>query len=210
MWARIGKYSFWLALLLHLLLFASVSVVFLTVNDTIPPKAPDLYIPAYTTSSDAGSTADIKQATKQQKAVVDKKIDPSAIAVTASREKQRTLAHFKPGAQQAITLPQTEEPVHLIGDEKVDKSLMVVLGKALSAHLSYPKIAIDFNLRGRALVGFTLYPDGHITDLQLVKSSGASVLDTAVLDAVNAMMPVKHVADYLHAPEYLVIGVIFG
>lgn len=210
MWVRIAKYSFWLAVLMHLLFFASVSVVFLTAEELPPPKAPDLYIPAYTAPSEQASMPDMKQTSKPNKAIEDKKIDASGVIAAKSREKQHTLAHFKPGAQQTLTLPQTEEPVHLIGDEKVDKSLMVLIGKALSAHLSYPKIAVDFNLRGRALVGFTLYPDGHVTELQLVKSSGASVLDTAVLDAVNAMTPLKNVAEYLTEPQYMVIGVIFG
>ncbi len=104
--------------------------------------------------------------------------------------------------------PETE-PVHLIGDKKIDRPLLTLLGKALTKHLIYPKSAIDLNVKGTAVIGFLLYPDGHITDVQLLRTSRAEVLDSAALSAANAIGPVSHISQYLDKPKWMIIGIIF-
>ena len=105
---------------------------------------------------------------------------------------------------------QSSEPVHLIGEKGVAKPLIVLLGKALTAHLAYPKIAIDLNVHGVAVVGFVVHPDGQVTDVRLVESSRADVLDRAAVTAANEISPVKNVGLYLKEPKYIIFGIIFG
>jgi TonB family protein len=97
----------------------------------------------------------------------------------------------------------------LIGDKKINKPLLTLLGKALTVRLIYPKSAIDLNVKGTSIIGFLLYPDGHIIHIQLLKTSGAQVLDEAALTAARQMSPVNHVAQYLTQPKFMVIGIIF-
>jgi len=113
-------------------------------------------------------------------------------------------------APEEINDPQNREPMHLIGETKIMKPLIKILAKSLSEHLTYPKIAADFNLRGVVLVGFVLHPQGYVTETKIVKSSGAGVLDDAARKAVNAMSPVSGVGVYMQKPEFLVVGIIFG
>ncbi|WP_172622793.1 energy transducer TonB [Aquicella siphonis] len=109
-----------------------------------------------------------------------------------------------------VNLAKKSEPVHLIGDKNVDVPLLALIGKALTSRLAYPKIAIDFNVRGLVLIGFTIHPDGHITDAQLVKTSGAGVLDDEALRALRSIALVPEVNAYLHEPRFMVVGILFG
>jgi len=104
--------------------------------------------------------------------------------------------------------PETE-PVHLIGDKKIDRPLLTLLGKALTKHLIYPKSALDLNVRGTAVIGFVLYPNGAVSDVQLLSSSRADVLDRAAISAASAIGPVARVGQYLTQPKFMVIGIIF-
>lgn len=121
----------------------------------------------------------------------------------------------KPSAQQSrsetLSLGNGQQNVNLALKSKnlVDKPLLNLISKAVSAHLSYPKIAMDFRLRGKALVGFVIYPDGHLTDLTLLQSSGTEVLDQAAMHSVSAIAPLKNVSFYLTKPESLMMGIIF-
>lgn len=193
------KHCFWLALLLHLMLLMSFTVI-LVVEDK-PEDKPNLYIPSYVAHDE--DSPSLKQAPAPQKKPVEKSgLEKLTMenASEATHSQQLT----------SISISKETEPVHLVGDKDIDKPLLTLLGKALSAHLSYPKIAIDFNVQGVALIGFVLHPDGQVTDAQLVKSSRAEVLDQAALSATMAMSPVKQVNLYINEPKYMVVGVIFG
>ena len=109
-----------------------------------------------------------------------------------------------------MNIARDVQPVHLIGDKNVDKPLLILLGKALSAHLTYPKSAVDFGIGGIVLVGFMLSPDGDLNYVEIVRSSGAPVLDDEAFAAVKAMSPVKNVDQYLKESKFLVVGVVFG
>lgn len=132
----------------------------------------------------------------------------------ASKPKPSTAPHkpvfAKDTIPEDVTNPQDEEPLHLIGESKIVPPLIKILARALSRHLQYPRVAAEFNLRGTVLVGFVLHPEGYVTGARVVQSSGAGVLDDAARDAVGAMSPVGDVHEYVPAPEYLVVGIIFG
>lgn len=132
--------------------------------------------------------------------------------------KMGTLRPVKKSAETVNTLPQTRPipisrtmtPVHLIGDKNIDAPLLKLLGEAISANLVYPRLAIDFRIKGTTLVGFTLHPDGNVTNVQVVQSSGAGVLDDAAYDAIHDMSPVHRVGKYLKKTKFMVVGIIFG
>ena len=110
-----------------------------------------------------------------------------------------------------ITSPKNSEPVHLIGDnKKVPEPLIILLGKALTAKLLYPRAAIDLTVKGMSVIGFVLHPDGHVTDVRLLKSSRADILDQAALSAAKEISPVKNVGQYVTEPKPIVFGIIFG
>lgn len=49
----------------------------------------------------------------------------------------------------------------------------------LQEQLVYPKIAIKLRQQGEAKIGFYLFPNGEVSDIELESSSGFSLLDNA-------------------------------
>lgn len=196
--------SFWLALILHLLLLFAVTIVLVA-----PQKRelrPDLTIPSYVYQQAAKTEVaqEPSEAQPVQKKGGIEKPQPQTPTPTPQSEQSQ------PEQPRVMSISKPTEPVHLIGDKNIEAPLLTLLGKALTRKLIYPKIAIDFNIRGTAVIGFLLQPDGTVIAAQLVRSSGAGVLDAEAIRAVYAISPVKHVDTYLKEPRYLLIGIIFG
>jgi TonB family protein len=197
--------SFLFAILLHFLLFSGISYT----NVLTPPhphEMPALDIPAYVAHEEEQSPSLLEQESQ----IKQKEVPTSPLGLEKPVS-SKTYVLPKPSQFQEIKTGQsTEEPVHLIGDKKVSKSLIVLLGKAITAHLIYPKSAMDLNVGGTSYFGFTLYPDGRVSDIKLLKTSTADVLDKAAYNAISAISPVKHVDTYIQKPEFIVFGIIFG
>jgi TonB family protein len=191
--------SFILSILCHLALLMSFSLVFVVAPMPEIKVKPYPYVQSYTYDEDNSRAARHPTTTK---AATSKKVVEEKSILHELETRQGNQA-------QSAASTINSEAVHLIGKKKLDKPLLKIIGKALTASFIYPKIAADFHTRGTVVVGFTLYPDGHITALKLVQSSSADVLDQAVLAAVNRMSPVKNVGPYVDKPQYIEFGVIF-
>lgn len=189
------KNALWLSLLLHLLLLLSFSLVY-TSQTRVEPK-PSLDIPAYVYQEQPSPPPKVAQ----QK-------DASPLGMMKPVNKQ--MIQNKPQLQKRSE--KKTEAIHLVGDDKKTppKPLVKIIGKGLAAHLAYPKIATDFNLKGTALVGFILYPNGQVREAQIVKSSGSDILDNAAVAGVQGMSPLKDIDLYLTEPKFLVVGIIFS
>lgn len=215
----IRRNSFWIVLLGHCLLFLGFSFEWLTsikLQKTEPEDKPSLFIPSYVAHESAATPAVQQQPTPEptpakptpptqdaQKAVPTSKLGIEKPAMP------RTRPSFNTSHPIDISRSPETEPVHLIGDKKIDRPLLTLLGKALTKHLIYPKSAIDLNVRGTAVIGFVLYPNGTVSDVQLLSSSRADVLDRAAISAARAIGPVARVSQYLTQPKLMVIGIIF-
>jgi len=201
------RYSLLFALFLHFILFSGMSYTGSVSLPLIPPHdMPALDIPAYITHQEEqhpSFTEQPIQAKEKELPTSPKGIEKPIIPEHLMQTKASQFQDVKIGQNK-------EDPVHLIGDKKVSKSLIVLLGKAITAHLLYPKSAMDLNVQGTSYIGFLLYPDGRVSDIRLLKTSTADILDKAAYNAVNAISPVKHVDTYIQKPEFIVFGIIFG
>jgi TonB family protein len=160
-----------------------------------------MYVPSYTYNEPSSSYT---SQPAPQKIMPTKSSDDKPAISTAAQVRH---------ASQALTSTSTKvtEAIHLVGDKKsVPQPLIKLLGKALAAHLIYPKIAIDFKLHGTAFVAFILHPDGTLTNVQLVQSSLAGVLDDEAVMAVSAISPLKNVNPYVAQARPMVVGIIFN
>jgi protein TonB len=196
--------SFWLALLLHLLIFF-IFAIFL-----IPKKMLDenreLTIPSFLYQESTETPIAHSEAPKQ------KRLEKKKIPVSENGIEKPVTEHAPQELNQLVpkSAAESSEPVHLVGEKGVAKPLIILLGKALTAHLAYPKIAIDLNIRGVPVIGFVVHPDGRVTDIRLVKSSSTDILDKAAIQAAQSISPVKNVGLYLKEPKYIIFGIIFG
>lgn len=206
-----SRHCLLLSVLIHLFFFSSFTVVWLKAPKF--KKPPGMYVPSYVYEKSAASTRPSQA-----------KVEPEPV----KKQLEQLAEQPKPVESEKIALPNTNnprsvnqmriqtsskksEPIHLVGDKKVlPKPLIKLLAKALSAHLMYPKIATDFNVRGIAYVGFSLHPNGDVTDVAIVKSSQAGVLDEEALAAVRAISPVKDITPYVDKKRFMVVGIIFN
>lgn len=223
------RHTIWLSLLGHLLFLMGFSVALVLAQHELPPTSAPQSVPSYLSPSPAAPPTpqpapeqklaprpqpEPKETDKQgiEKPVAKKteQTKPKSAARPKATYDPRTVSFSRETVPEDITDPRDHEPLRLVGENKIIKPLIKILARALSQHLSYPRVAADFNLRGVVLVGFVLNPEGYVTEARVVQSSGAGVLDDAARDAVGAMSPVGDVREYVPAPQFLVVGVIFG
>lgn len=102
------------------------------------------------------------------------------------------------------------EPIYMIGDDSQPADpLIKLLGRSLSAHFRYPHMAGQLGIRGRAIVGLTLHPEGYYSHVQLLQSSNNPDLDAAALYAVNAAPKIDGADRFIEKPKHFVIGFVF-
>jgi len=88
--------------------------------------------------------------------------------------------------------------------------LIALLHTAIQKAQRYPASAQEMEREGRTTVGFTLYQNGTISDLAILRSSGTNSLDSAALAAVNDAAPFPQVDRYLPAAQTYQIDVVFA
>lgn len=87
--------------------------------------------------------------------------------------------------------------------------LIALLHAAIQREQQYPASAQAMEREGRATLAFKLYPNGHISGLTLLHTSGTSALDRAALAAVNHAAPFAQVDRYLRESQEYQIDVVF-
>ena len=218
--------SFWLSVLLHLLLFVIFSTVFVFKPEK--KKLPNLYVPSYVYKGAITPSVQSYRATNAS---------PSKAANTSSRQqltharriqqRQESLATSKQGLlpnsllastysmlqneqRSSLSMKKEEDPIYMIGDENsIADPLVKLVGRALSAHFEYPKMAGEFGIRGRTVLGMTLHPEGYFTDVVMLESSNNEDLDAAALRAVNMAPKVFGADRFISEPKHFVIGFVF-
>jgi TonB family protein len=87
--------------------------------------------------------------------------------------------------------------------------LLIILHNAIVQNQYYPESALALSQTGIVRLSFQLFPDGHIDNLQIVKSSGVESLDQAALVAVTNTFPFKNPAIYLQTAKQFFINIEF-
>lgn len=107
----------------------------------------------------------------------------------------------------------TPASLHAINHEEhidKEKNLLSILHQLIAEQQIYPDTALALQQQGTVKVGFYLYPDGHLTQIALQKSSGYSTLDNAALSAVNQLSSVNIAKEYLTQPTFFSVDIIFA
>lgn len=90
-----------------------------------------------------------------------------------------------------------------------EDALLNLLHHAIQAQQQYPRDALMQGHKGTTTVAFDLYPDGHIENCTVFNTSGASSLDEAAVEAVNAAAPIEQAKRYLEEVKHFIIKVNF-
>jgi TonB family protein len=209
---------FWLAVLLHLLLFLSITVqlVWFPSKDYSEKSDGEKAMPAYIYHEDhprptpavmPNNASPPPENPPQPEVIKKEEVSVNGI-LKAQPEAKPEVSHEKQSKSYSYSVPAGS--VNLKSDKQVDQPLLRILSIATAAKLFYPKAAQDFRVEGTAVIRFLISPDGRLSDINLVSSTGAGVLDQAALQTMNAISPVKGVELYLKEPRYLVVNLIYG
>ena len=233
---RLPINSFWLSVLLHLLLILLLSTMILSKPKENQQKSPQYYVPSYVYKGAIRPSFKPMQKTAKQSAQKQKMIQENVENNLSSqitpntekpeksipipkkeRQKQSVLASSMKFLQenQLKMIDQSvqqrdSDPIYMVGDlDQPADPLVKLLGRALSAHFEYPRIAGEFGIKGRVLVSMTLQLNGRITDIQMVRSSDNPDLDAAALYACNNAPAIFGVDRFISKPKHFVVGFIF-
>lgn len=195
------SYCLLIAFLLHLLFLLSVSIKFIFTPNKIQENDP---LPAYVYREEKNNpippTKNNSMEAKQNEPI-------SKFGIKKSQPLQKT----QRVSTERYSLSTGDQNINLMlkAPKQIDKPLLNILTKAMAAHLRYPKIAMDFRVMGTAIVGFVLSPNGEISQVTLLRSSGTKMLDEAAMSAVNEAGPLHHIESYLTEAGPFSIGFIF-
>lgn len=201
---------FLLSLVGHLLLVVNFTFAFMIYRPKAEDK-PNIYVPAYVYQPSVVMPPPQHAAPQQHVAeknnptAKDGILKPATHAVqTNSQSSPNQFYQLKP-----LQYTPHSEPPDEKSDPKVNIPLLNLLHDAVAKHLVYPKAAVDFNESGTVKVGFLIYPNGEISQVTLLHSSGSDILDNAAIAAVNEMWPVPNVNKYIKKPEFVAGYIVF-
>lgn len=196
------SYCLLIALLIHLIFLLGISIKFIYSPNEPLENEP---LPAYVYREEKNNPIP----PKKNSSIETKQNEPiSKFGIKKSQPLQKP----QQTSTERYSLSTGDQNINLMlkAPKQIDKPLLNMLTKAMAAHLRYPKIAMDFRLMGTAVIGFVLSPNGEISQVTLLKSSGTKMLDEAAITAVNEAGPLHHIESYLPEPGPFAIGFIFS
>lgn len=185
-----NKYYYFLgSALLHLLVILHFSVRSITVRDH--QNVSPIILPSYVMTQQT-SHALLKATCKRTQ-----RANISAQGITASQANTHSTTSSALSGHPVVSASLTHD------------ILLSMLHDAIAEHQYYPDSAIALKQAGTVTLQLQLYPDGHMTHIAVINSSGFSSIDLAALDAVRAVHLIQHAGEYLTAAETFKVQVIF-
>jgi len=174
------KKFFGLSMSVHLLLL--LGIPFYLVSPKIIKNQTDRYIPSYLSFS---SAAPIK----------NKENCPKKIPIMKKTMAQQTVIHTQ---QQKSDTKKT-----------IDNILLKILHNKIADNLSYPDSALMLKQNGTVKIGLLLFPNGQLTHISILKSSGVTSMDSAAIAAVQSIPVIEEAHAYLSTAEFFSVDVVF-
>lgn len=94
-------------------------------------------------------------------------------------------------------------------NNSTERILLEILHNAIAANLIYPESALLLNQNGTVKIGLTLFPNGQITQVAMLKSSGIESMDKAAIAAVQSIAVIEEARRYLSTKEFFSVDVVF-
>jgi TonB family protein len=85
-------------------------------------------------------------------------------------------------------------------DGAVSSEQWAVIVSSIEQVKSYPRLARERGIQGTVRVRFRLKPQGHVDTVEIVKSSGYDILDTASVRTVYRAGPMPYVSGWIEVP----------
>ena len=133
----------------------------------------------------------------KQSASMPSHIEPPAVRATPSETNDHQSAHGTRTRNPADTGANTGADTGADAGEALRAQLRGRLQNALVAHFNYPLIARRRGWEGVVRVGLRVEPDGQLSGLRVIDSSGHALLDRAALDSLQQVGRLPDVMDWM-------------
>ena len=145
-----------------------------------------------------------------EKAEISKTKQESRLIHKAITDKVPTHINSPPEKKLAQTQAKDSRfspPLELKGQAL--NGLLELIHTAIQKQQEYPRSALEMSREGRVSLGFTLFANGSISNLTVLKSSGTKSLDNAALTAIYKAVPFMGVHHYIDKPREYSIDILF-
>lgn len=134
---------------------------------------------------------------------------PAPMQISKRPSLQRSL--LKPPPLSSSLVKSRHPDAHKEKNEiERDKNILQLLHNAIAENQTYPEPAMALNQTGTVKIGFNLHPDGRLTNIQIVSSSGFTSLDNAAIATIIAISPLPTARYYLEQIRYFTVEVTFS
>ncbi len=86
------------------------------------------------------------------------------------------------------------------GSGLLSPEIIELIGKAIERVKTYPVLARRRGIEGTVYVGFRIGPEGDPMEIEILKSSGHNILDTATLNVVKKAAPYPYIKSRVEVP----------
>ena len=208
------EFYFLLALLGHLFLLLNFSFINALLPDEKPyqpymdqfQKKQFTMIPAYIAHEPA-KTKPVQPTQEAQNPTPQKEVAKKIATEKPQQKMTKTTLNVKQSSSDIAAQMQTESST---ADKTNDEPLLRLLYEATNRNLIYPKMDQAFRVTGSVKIKFLVSPNGQLTHIAMIKSSGFGPFDDAALNAIHAMSPVRNVDLYVKNPKYVTAIINFS
>ena len=178
------KKYFCFSVVVHLVLLMSAIFIFVDLNKI------EHIVPSYVYSYSLG-----------QQSQNNKKVLPNLAKRNAMPVKQQE--------HQSTKSTHNEYP-SIVEKQLENSKILKLLHDAIASRQQYPESALQLNQSGIVSISLSVYPDGRLSDIVILRSSGIGSLDTAALAAVRSIQRLPDMRLYLQETGKFSIDVVFA
>ena len=103
-----------------------------------------------------------------------------------------------------------ERPVRLNTTDPKSLPYYEEMKRSIDLNWVYPQTALRLRLQGKVFVEFTIYKDGQLESVRVVRSSGTPILDAEAVRAIRASAPYKPVPAWMNARRLIIpVGFLY-
>lgn len=132
--------------------------------------------------SDQGSKKETQKKRKRGKNGYENLLSESTASIAETEMNQGYLDHLNDLVEEGEMIDMNTQEYRFIG-------YFTGMRKAIELVWVYPSEAARRGLYGVVIVKFVITPDGKVPKVQVLESSGHSVLDSAIVDAIRSAAP---------------------
>jgi TonB family protein len=208
------KYFFLIALILHLLLCLSFSLrwqfldSFTKENDlAYQPYDPNLQRKEFTVLPAYMAKESVKKTAQTEPNSPTPKSSPTSKDGIEKPKPEKTVA--KSSDSSSLQYTASTGNTASSAEKTYDDELMKILHEETGKKLIYPRMASDFRVRGTVYVRFLIAPNGQVSRVSIIKSSGFGPYDNSAFTAISNLSPVRDAGKYLSKPKYVTAMIVF-